>query len=81
MSIRGHWLVENSSHYVLDVTFSEDAFRICRDYSPENMEIVRRLASGLLKNETTIKRSIKQKLKLANRDVTYIEKVLKMNVS
>ena len=79
--VRGHWLVENSSHYVLDVSFSEDASRIRRDYSPENMAIVRRLANGLLKNEATAKRSIKQKLKLANRDVVYIEKVLRMNIS
>jgi hypothetical protein len=42
------------------------------------MAIVRRLANGLLKNETTVKRSIKQKLKLANRDVTYIEKVIRI---
>jgi predicted transposase YbfD/YdcC len=67
-SVRGHWSIENSSHYVLDVTLSEDASRIRRDYSPENMAIVRRLANGPLKNETTTKRSIKQKLRLANRD-------------
>jgi len=43
------------------------------------MAILRRLANGLLRNETTEKRSTRQKLKLANRDVTYIEKVLRMN--
>jgi predicted transposase YbfD/YdcC len=79
--VRGHWSIENSSHYVLDVTSNEDASRIRRDYSPENMAVVRRLANGLLKNETTTKRSIKQKLKLANRDVTYMEKVLNVNIS
>ena len=79
--VRGHWYIENSSHHVLDVTFSEDASRIRRDYSPENMAIVRRLANGLLKNETTVKRSIKQKLKLANRDTSYIEKVLRVDIS
>ena len=31
--VRGHWYIENSSHHVLDVTFSEDASRIRRDYS------------------------------------------------
>lgn len=74
---RGHWMVENGSHYVLDVTFHEDKSRIRRDNSPENYAVLRRLANGLLRNEKTEqKRSIKQKIALVNRDTCYLEKVL-----
>lgn len=38
--IRGHWRIENGSHYVRDVTFAEDASRIRK-----NPDIVARLRS------------------------------------
>ena len=38
--IRGHWQIENASHYVRDVAFAEDASRIRR-----NPDIVARLRS------------------------------------
>jgi len=38
--IRGHWQIENASHYVRDVTFAEDASRI-----RNNPDIVARLRS------------------------------------
>jgi predicted transposase YbfD/YdcC len=77
--VRGHWLIENSSHYVLDVTFREDDCRIRRDYSPENLAVFRKLAIALLQNETSVKRSIKQKSRLAFRDDRYLEQVLRIN--
>ena len=77
--VRGHWSIENSAHYVLDVTFREDDSRIRRDYSPENMAIFRKLAIALLQNETSTKRRIKQKSRLAFRDDQYLEQVLRIN--
>jgi len=77
--VRGHWSIENSSHYVLDVTFREDDSRIRRDNSPDNMAVFRRLAIALLQNESSVKRSIKQKSRLAFRDDQYLEKVLRIN--
>jgi predicted transposase YbfD/YdcC len=75
--VRGHWHIENSSHYVLDVTFGEDHSRIRRDYAPENMATVRRLANGLLKNENNSKASIKTKTRRAMRRTDYLETLLR----
>jgi predicted transposase YbfD/YdcC len=41
---RAHWGVENSLHWVLDVTFKEDDSRIRTGYAPENFNIIRQLA-------------------------------------
>ena len=44
---RGHWAIENSLHWVLDVTFDEDRARNRRDNGPENLAILRRLTLNL----------------------------------
>jgi predicted transposase YbfD/YdcC len=50
---RAHWGVENSLHWVLDVTFREDDSRIRTGYAPENFNVVRQLAINLLKKENS----------------------------
>jgi predicted transposase YbfD/YdcC len=46
---RGHWGIENGLHWVLDVTFREDANRTRDKNAGANLGIVRRLAASLLK--------------------------------
>jgi predicted transposase YbfD/YdcC len=75
-SIRSHWGVENSLHWVLDVTFDEDRSRIRKENAPENFGLLRRLALCLLKKETTSKRSIKGKRMKAAWDDGYLLRVL-----
>ena len=57
---RLHWAVENCFHWVLDVTFHDDASRIRKDNSPQNMAVLRTLALNILKQDTS-KASLKQK--------------------
>ncbi len=47
---RGHWTIENKSHYVRDVTLGEDASRIRKNSGPEVMAAFRNLAIGLLRS-------------------------------
>lgn len=49
--IRGHWSIENTLHWSLDVTFKEDASRKRRGHTAENFAIIRRLVLTLLKAE------------------------------
>ena len=46
---RGHWSIENRSHYVRDVTMDEDASRIRKGSGPQVMAAVRNAAIGLLR--------------------------------
>ena len=48
--IRSHWAIENSLHWVLDVTFNEDCSRIRVGNAAENLGIIRRTALNLLRN-------------------------------
>ncbi|MER7820689.1 hypothetical protein ABTX79_36575, partial [Streptomyces sp. NPDC096153] len=48
-AIRGHWGIENSSHYIRDVTFAEDASTIHTGTAPRAMATIRNLAIGTLK--------------------------------
>jgi predicted transposase YbfD/YdcC len=43
---RGHWAVENSSHYVRDVTFGEDASQTRTANAPANLATCRNLVIG-----------------------------------
>jgi len=36
-AIRQHWSIENQLHWILDVTFGEDASRVRKDNAPENL--------------------------------------------
>ena len=75
-AIRGHWSVENSLHWVLDVTFDEDRNRVRRGEASENLAVVRHVALNLLKKEQTLKKSIKKKRFKCAMSNEYLTKVL-----
>lgn len=75
-TVRAHWGIENSLHWVLDVAFREDECRKRKDNSAENFAILRHITLNLLKQEKTCKRSIAGKRLLAGWDTRYMEKVL-----
>lgn len=60
-SVRKHWSIENQLHWCLDVIFREDASRARKDYSPLNMNILRKTALSLL-NQAKSGRISKKKL-------------------
>ena len=49
IAVRKHWYIENKNHYVLDVSFGEDACQISKGNAPENIAILRRLILNMLK--------------------------------
>lgn len=75
--VRSHWGIENRLHWVLDVSFREDASRIRQDDGAENMGLLRRIALNLLGQEPS-KQSLKGKRKRAGWDDAYLEKVLRV---
>lgn len=75
-AVRGHWAIENSLHWVLDVQCGEDRSRARIGYAAENLATLRRLALNLLKQERTKKRGIKGKQLNASWDHAYLLRLL-----
>ena len=73
---RAHWSIENSLHWVLDVTFNEDKYRARKLNAAHNFALVRHVLIGMLKAEKTFKRSIAKKRKRCAYDPEYILTVL-----
>jgi len=47
--IRGHWGIENKSHYVRDVTFDEDRSQIRKKSGPRVMATLRNFVISILR--------------------------------
>jgi len=75
-AVRGHWGIENSLHWVLDIAFREDESRLRKDNGAENMAILRHLALNLIKQEKTFKASVRRKRLRAGWDPAYRLKIL-----
>jgi predicted transposase YbfD/YdcC len=59
-AVQHHWAIENSFHWVMDVTFNEDRSRIRNENSAENMAVLRSIALNLLKRDPSTS-SLRQK--------------------
>ena len=75
-AVRGHWSVENSLRWILDVVFREDDSRVRVGHAAENFGLLRRLAVNLLQQEKSLKRGVKTKRLKAALDEGYLLKVL-----
>jgi len=75
-ALRDHWRIENSLHWQLDVTCSEDDSRIQRRNGAANFALLRRVAISLLKQNPST-RSLRGKRKMAALDTSFLEELLR----
>jgi predicted transposase YbfD/YdcC len=73
---RGHWGIENSLHYVLDVVYREDAARIKSGEAPENWAYFRKIAMTVARADTGSKDSVKSRVKQMAWSDDYFERLL-----
>jgi len=63
--IRSHWAVENSLHWVLDMTFREDECRLRSGNAPANFAVIRHMAHNLIRRAPG-KQSLRARRKAAS---------------
>jgi len=73
---RGHWGIENSVHWVLDVAFREDESRIRKGFAPSNFAVLRHIALNVLRQDTHCTRGIPTKRLKAGWDDAYLTHLL-----
>lgn len=74
--MRGHWGIENSVHWTLDLGFHEDDNRVSVGKGAENPAVLRHIALNLVQQDRRSKRSIKQRRFQAALDMDYLHQVL-----
>lgn len=74
--IRQHWSIENQLHWVLDVTFTEDASRIRKEQAPQTIAMLRRLAVSILSQDTSVKDNVRGKRYRASLSTDVLESIL-----
>lgn len=75
-NIRGHWAIENSLHWVLDVQFQEDLSRKRKDNAAENFTVIRRIALNCIQNTPKRRLGVNNRRLLAGWDNQYLADVL-----
>ena len=80
-SIRSHWAIENTLHWVLDMSFNEDASRIRKQNAPHIMAILRHVALNLLQRAKKERQSIKGLRKICGWDDLTLQSVLSQKSS
>jgi predicted transposase YbfD/YdcC len=78
-AVRSHWAIENSLHWVLDVTFKDDLSRVRTGHGARNMAVVRHFAFNLVR-AISDKRTLKSRRKRAAWNTSYLASILNMNI-
>jgi predicted transposase YbfD/YdcC len=74
--VRTHWDIENGLHWSLDVLLDEDLARNRKDYGPENLAVLRRLALNIARAHPDTKTSMRLKLKRAGWNQDFLFELL-----
>jgi predicted transposase YbfD/YdcC len=74
-AVRGHWAIENTLHWCLDVTFREDESRLRHRLAANNIAWLKRFAISLLK-QVDDKESIAMRRRMAGWNPEYLSQVL-----
>jgi predicted transposase YbfD/YdcC len=77
---RDHWTIENSLHWVLDMSFRDDLCRVREEVTRENFAILRHVAFNLLSRATSLKGGISAKRQKAGWNVKNLEAILRQEL-
>jgi predicted transposase YbfD/YdcC len=72
-AIRGHWMIENGLHWVMDMMFRDDECRVRTDNAPANFTTIKHMALNLIRLKSSGKKgSMKTRRFVASWDAEYV---------
>jgi predicted transposase YbfD/YdcC len=74
-AIRGHWMVENGLHWVMDMNFRDDECRIRTEHAPANFTTIKHMALNLIRRAPG-KDSIRLRRKVAAWDDEFLASLI-----
>jgi len=75
-AVRGHWQIENSLHWVLDVQMGEDRCGVRNQNAAQNLAALRALCLNLLRRDQQFKVGVRGKQKAAGWSNDYLRSLL-----
>jgi len=79
---RSHWAIENSLHWVLDMSFGDDQSRIRKDNAPMNMAILKHITLNMIRQakSKSSRTSIRRMRKIAGWDDAILTEIISQNL-
>lgn len=76
-AIRAHWGIENTLHWILDMSFGEDQSRIRKGHAVHNMAVIRHAVINAIQHVKPKRQSVKQMRKRAAWSTEVLDTVIK----
>ena len=73
--VRGHWAIENSLHWILDMIFRDDECRVSTNHAPANFTTIKHMALNLIRRAPG-KDSFRLKRKIAAWDDEFLASLI-----
>ncbi len=73
--VRSHWAIENSLHWVMDMSFRDDECRIRTEHAPANFTTIKHMAHNLIRKAPS-KDSLRLKRKVAAWDDDFLASLI-----
>lgn len=73
--VRGHWAIENSLHWVMDMLFRDDECRVRTNHAPANFTTIKHMALNLLRRPAG-KQSLRGRRKAASWDDDFLASLI-----
>jgi len=73
--VRGHWAIENSLHWVMDMVFRDDECRVRTNHAPANFITIKHMALNLLRRPAG-KQSLRGRRKAASWDDDFLASLI-----
>jgi predicted transposase YbfD/YdcC len=73
--VRGHWMIENGLHWIMDMIFRDDECRVRTDNAPANFSTIKHMAYNLMRRAAT-KDSMRLRRKVAAWDDEFLASLI-----